>query len=344
MLKRQSNFELLRLVAIAFVMIVHANFGSLGAVNRAEIVGDPAWATLRTFVQQSCSVCVNVFILISGYFGIRPKLKSCVNLVSQIVLWQFILGIISSVYDGGGALCKWFSLFGNAFNLSGNWFVRDYLRLLLIAPFLNAFCDASSDMKLLRAIGVYYLIVVLFDHVIPLRVWGLFNGGYSVYAFIGLYLVGRYIARNTNLITRVSTRCYAIGYFSSTFAATAIYVVGAILCGQSYIMERIDYLVHQYTSPFVLCASICFFMCFARLNIVSGVINWMATSVFAVFIAHCGGYYIETIRHISAQHGHIVSSILIAGFMFAIAMSVILVDKIRYLIVEFLFKTRSQKR
>ena len=72
---RQSNFELLRIIAMFMVLILHADFGALGQPDKAEIMNFPFAATLRVILEMASIVAVNVFVLISGWFGIRHSIK-----------------------------------------------------------------------------------------------------------------------------------------------------------------------------------------------------------------------------------------------------------------------------
>jgi surface polysaccharide O-acyltransferase-like enzyme len=74
-MKRESNIELLRIIAMILVVLVHCNYFSLGPVAPEAIAAAPLDSFVKAFAEQLCIICVNVFILISGWFGIRPSLK-----------------------------------------------------------------------------------------------------------------------------------------------------------------------------------------------------------------------------------------------------------------------------
>ena len=82
---RKSNFELLRIFAMMLVLLVHANYLSLGSVTQSEITTSPFGGFVRIFCEQLCIVSVNLFVLISGWFGIRPTLKKFATLLFQIL-------------------------------------------------------------------------------------------------------------------------------------------------------------------------------------------------------------------------------------------------------------------
>lgn len=88
---RQSNFELLRLVAMFMIVLGHANQSSIGVVSREDIFSNPFDSFLRLFLQQFCTVSVNVFILISGWFGIRSTIKGFANMMFQVFFFSSII-------------------------------------------------------------------------------------------------------------------------------------------------------------------------------------------------------------------------------------------------------------
>lgn len=80
---RLSNFELLRCIAMFLVLMVHADFYSLGAPEITNIRDISLGDIVQLLIQGISIVCVNVFVLISGWFGIRPNIKSFANFIFQ---------------------------------------------------------------------------------------------------------------------------------------------------------------------------------------------------------------------------------------------------------------------
>ena len=85
-MKRESNIELLRIVAMLLVLFLHANYFSLGKVESIDIQSDLFGSFVKSFTEALCIICVNVFVLISGWFGIRPTLKGAMSLLFQVFL------------------------------------------------------------------------------------------------------------------------------------------------------------------------------------------------------------------------------------------------------------------
>lgn len=88
---RSSNLELLRLLSMFFVLVVHADFQALGMPDRTEMTILPLFSVFRIIIEAFAIVCVNSFVLLSGWFGINFHIKSLCNLLFQCAF--FLIGI-----------------------------------------------------------------------------------------------------------------------------------------------------------------------------------------------------------------------------------------------------------
>jgi len=93
---RDSNIELLRIISMLLVMIVHADYLALGAPSVEEISTSYSSSFVRAYIEALSCICVNVFILISGWFGVRPKIVRLIEFVFQ-VLFIYIVTKVSQV-------------------------------------------------------------------------------------------------------------------------------------------------------------------------------------------------------------------------------------------------------
>lgn len=188
---RQSNFELLRIIAMFMVLTVHADFSTFGAPTPSEIANSP-WSSFgRIFVESAAIMGVNIFIMISGWFGIKPTIKGFCNLVFQ-VCYFFILSLIITQLCG----IRNFTIIDLADLLclrSSGWFIVSYIILYAISPVLNTFIETANKQTQLRVVICFFVLQTLYGFI------GLspnFNAGYSTFSFIGLYLLSAYARRN----------------------------------------------------------------------------------------------------------------------------------------------------
>ena len=146
-LSRQSNLELLRIISILFVLIVHFDFGTFGVPVHADLLNSKSTAIVKCLIECFAIIGVNAFVLISGYFGVKIKINSVMNLLFQcffysvilyIVLW--ILGFVD--FNAKRMLQKFL------FVTESNWFISCYLGLLVFSPMVNNFIDSVKRRKL----------------------------------------------------------------------------------------------------------------------------------------------------------------------------------------------------
>ena len=130
---RSSNMELLRLVAMFLVMVTHAVHSSLGIPTSEEWFDCPLPTFSRMFVSQCSFVCVNVFVLISGWFGINPSLKGLSNLFFQLFFYSFLIySYLIGLNRDIAIVDVFYSFIGGTY-----WFIVSYIGLYCIAPILN---------------------------------------------------------------------------------------------------------------------------------------------------------------------------------------------------------------
>lgn len=294
---------MLRIIAMLLVLIVHTDFFSIGHIDsHNEVTDQPLQSFVRIEIEGLALVCVNLFVIISGYFGIRPKLKNVLNLIFQIVFWRTVIGIIA-FGTGIGSIRAIITTFIPGF-YSGDWFVPCYLLLMLLAPALNAYIEKSSKSTLLRFIIVFYALQTTFGWI--LHFWP-YGNGYSVISFIGLYMLGRYVnlhlgARIRNAITPAKG---IISYVLLTTIASLIVFVFLLLVNHDHLDKLCMVAFMRYTSPINIICTAMLLLAFTRMSFSSRIINHLAKSAFVVYIIHLNpfvvNYYIEASRWI---YGH----------------------------------------
>ena len=273
--ERDSNFELLRIVAMMLVLLVHANYFSLGDVTRDEIISTPWTAFVRMFCEHLCIVSVNLFVLISGWFGIRPTAKKVASLLFQVL---FIGGVVVVACKCADVTIRFAEIRRLLFFGSNYWFVPSYLILFAISPMLNMFCEHASKRDFATLLISYFVLEALFGWITD--DYGHYIGGYSALSFIGLYLLAQYIRR------------YGVERFKSWkwWHFLLIYLLLVTLNSVlAYILLYVKgraYWAIMYSSMFVIASSVSLLLLFSKLHFKSNFINWIASSAFAIYLFH----------------------------------------------------------
>jgi len=285
------------------------------------------WHTLYELEMNSITfVCVNVFVLISGYFSIRPKRKSLLRFITQILFWAYFTTFV-------GALIRpeSFSFSANILNgivVMRQWFVFCYLGLFMFAPVLNSYIDRIQSHELLRFIGIYYAFSLFFGY-ICYGVWGTpkdFLEGMSILSLIGLYFVGSYLKKVETSGFPI-LRKSAIFYISSFFGLTVFQSLFAF----ALLRLGVKSSPYGYMNPIILLESVCLFMFFAKLKIrYNKWINFWASSALAAYLLHCspslGMYYGDACRWIADTFSPALPVAIL--FMMIIYIIAVLIDKL----------------
>lgn len=269
---RQSNFELLRIVAMFLVLVVHADFWALGGPDANTFTQQPLNAFTRTMFESISIICVNVFILISGWFGIKPSFKGFFNFVFQCTF--FLIGIYALMIAAGRADISFHGIAGCLCLTPANWFIRAYVGLYIISPLINAFLEKASK----RRLELFLIAFFIFQ-----SVWGWLGAakfveqGYSTFSFVGLYVLARYSRLHlVNSVKRWGGGIYVLCVVLISLTYWLVVKVG---------IGRID--VYAYVNPLVVLSSLGLLLWFSQLNIESSkFINWVAKSSFGVFLIH----------------------------------------------------------
>lgn len=161
-MKRQSNFELCRVVSMFMIVLHHLLVHGLKAPYGYAFSSGSS-STLYTLLDSFLFVAVNSFILISGFFSINFKPKKFISLYLQCSVYggiAYLIHILISDANIGKSFIHYtvFSILTN----QGWWFIKEYIYLMLLAPFINAGINAISKKQLLQTIIALSVISVYF--------------------------------------------------------------------------------------------------------------------------------------------------------------------------------------
>ncbi len=331
---RKSNIELLRIVAMLLVLVVHVDFFSIGWPDKNEIINNPISTFMRIEFESLAIVCVNVFVLISGYFGIKLKLKSICNFLFQILFFRVVIYLaVSFIKNIPLTLGELLYMIIPGYD---DWFVSAYIMLLLLSPILNSYSENNSFNKKVLLLIIFYVIQSLFGWLEPFW-FAIYRNGYSIISFIGLYLLGRLIFNyQSNIILSYKKKMYLGMYLIISTVVSIIVYTMLYIIDINAIKTRIIPLMVAYSSPIVVFCSICLFVCFMKIKIQSKFINWIGVSAFSVYLVHTHPYIInyfkQTAKSIWQTYSGIEYVFIIIVFVIGIFIGSIILDKVRIFI------------
>ena len=271
--QRLSNIELLRIISMVFVMLIHITYALSGkAYSQTD-------SFLCVIMQWMTMICVDLFVLISGWFGIHSTLKGIGKLVYQTIflaLFSFIVCILFGFtkFSIGGL---WHCTFGI---FSVYWFVWAYILLVIVSPVLNAYVETASRSQLKWLLCLFYGFA-LYAY-LTLKVDPIFSKGFHTMSFIGIYLLGRYMRLYRPRWTQLSIKVDFLIYLCSV----AVAVIGVMILQQFHQEGLIIEKLGNYIAPTTMVGTVFFFLIFTKFSFYSKFINWCAISCFAAFVIH----------------------------------------------------------
>lgn len=287
MLKRESNFEFLRIIAILMVLILHADFLAIKAPSYQQVCSEPTESGLRIFFEFLNIAAVNIFVMISGWFGINHSLKGVANLLFQTAYYLLITFFVMLLF--GQTIYVQDSI-SKLTLISGNWFVKSYLILYLLAPALNMLIESYSRSHV-------KIIIVTFIGFMTFYGWcfnesvNWIDGGYSPIWFMGLYLLARYlhVYRPRSIMKIKSVYLIIFLILMVTMLTAGCVLQPEFLSTQTLYVYKFTF----YNSPTTLLTAIIAIILTDRINLKSKAVNRLAKSSFAVYLIFCSPFIMD---------------------------------------------------
>lgn len=272
-IERESSYELIRLLAQFFIVFYHLFCFFIYPVTLAPL-HKAIWLPLH--------IGVILFVLISGFFGIRSSIKGFVRLIGMMFVLYVPLDVFNMLYNsglnGGGDLKSFLSYF---FLVSATpfWFMRTYVFLFLLAPLLNHYLKSANLPKRI------YLIIVLgfISHWVgTIGLDPSLMDGKNVVTFMFLYVIGNTLARYKKTLSKIPYSYYGLAFVILNVFLVILYSNwGGRIAEASYF--RIFF---SYCSFGLLLSSLLFFLWIGNMKIRSRFINYTAKASLTIYMIH----------------------------------------------------------
>ena len=213
--KRQANFEILRVLAMAMIVAMHYMLKGGIAVPMSENgspVNHAAW-----LIEAFCIVAANCYVLISGYFLVEAewKLNKLIMLAVQVLFYSLLIPVVC-IPLGIGNVAEW-SIYEWIFavlplQMDHYWFATSYVLLFMLVPVLAQGVRQLSKKQMQITIGVLLFYYCVIKSISPILL-STDNYGYDLGWFICLFLIAAYIL------------LHGIPFFEGKGKSFAIYVL-----------------------------------------------------------------------------------------------------------------------
>lgn len=347
--ERQSNIELLRILAIIGVIVLHYNNPANGGGMKYAEQGSINFYTLYFF--ESMFVCaVDLFMLISGYFMCNSKrvnLWKPIELIIQVAVFKEAVYLLRVVMHSTPFSIK--SVFTSL--IPANYFVILYCCVFVFSPYVNVL-NGGLSQKNWR--GLICIVIILFavyptvvdvlgelrsDEFIGLSSVGMYGSqyGYSIVNFILMYLIGAFLRLGKPKLLEWKTISLCVVLLLDIVLMTAWARVNDIT---GFFTERSAW---EYCNPLVILEAVILFILFSRVKLgVIKPVNILAEGVFSVFLLH--GLFLPHIQierfvkgNVFIMVGHMIISAIIIYLICWI------VHMIYHFIMDYVFKFLSDK-
>lgn len=285
--ERLSNIELLRIVAALGIVIIHIGDGkmvSLDVLSANQIV--------LYLLESFAHCCVNVFILITGYFLIKSNQRTWgkpIDLLLQNLLVQlavFVVFILTHKLE--------FTMRNIALYCSpNNYFIILFITLYIVSPYINKLLNGFSSFEwkvfliiIISIFSCYAVFVDLYGELLgqkwfglsPVGAWGN-QQGFTIVNFILLYCIGGYIRCN-ELTEKISSKKASLLFVGSVLICFIWAELNCFLSSQGLRSAWV------YHNPFIILMAFSLFVLFSKINIKSRIINSLASAAFMCYIVH----------------------------------------------------------
>lgn len=356
--ERQSNFELMRIVSMLFIILWHVILHGKVVENSQNLEID----TIINLIKHFIIIHVNSFVLVLGFFQFRSKFKlsKVLSLVFQTLFYSIIIFVI--LYKLGFVNDINFTTIMNVlipFSSTDYWFISNYLITYILSDYINLFLKNLSYQKLKKFIILCFILFSVIPFITRMRFVN--NNGFNFYHFIFLYILGAYLhlypPKESNLFKKISINgyrlllvllfviCASYNFFLQEFAVNHYYNNGQVF---NYLSSIVLISQGAYSSPIVIIQSVCYFELFRTLKINSRIINYISSCVFGIYLFHDNSYLRQIIYKISHIDNGLFFGrrILLKILVVVIAIFIVgcVIELIRKFLVKLIHKTLLYKK
>jgi len=270
---RESNIELLRIILMIMIITHHVIVHSLGLNYEQSLALHDLSIYYKIFVNSFVVLGVNTFVFISGYYGMKFKIKTVISFTLQAVFYSVGIYLFFLILNHNRFEFKVFVLNFIPISKYTWWFLSLFLGLYFISPILNKGFDLLEHRsKIITLVGLVY-----FDSFSSFW-WhsGLSGDGYSIFHFIVLYLIARYLSV---MVTKIKKPLLYL------ILSTFILVTIAFLLLYNGKISRLS-ILFSYNNPILMFSSIMLFYVFKNIKIQSKFINTISGLVFGIYLLH----------------------------------------------------------
>ncbi len=280
--KRNSNLELLRIISI--ILIIAHHYAGHGFV--IENMPYSFNQYLIGFLVLGGKLGVVCFILISGFFMCETKfsIKKLIKLIGEAWFYLLVIGILFNTILTPTIPIDFTVILKSTIPIiyDQNWFITDYIMLMIISPVLNIIIKNISKESYQKMLIIGFILY----SVLPIFIFASLNNT-SFVGFIYLYFVAGYMRKF--LQVQNSPKRYflkaSIINFMVILSSILFIFLGHKFNLTIFIVNNAYF--SSLNSPFTLLIGIELFIFFLKLKpFTSKIINKIASTTLGIYLIH----------------------------------------------------------
>lgn len=217
---------------------------------------------------------VDLFFMISGWFGITLSLKSFVKIVIVVSFYSVLNLVLCYITSGNLSLSDFCNILLFPITKSRYWFIIVYVLLMLMAPLINRGLDRFSILQL-RSFTLILTVFTFFSCNIG------YNrnnpDGSNFVNALYLYCLSYYIRKDYSIFDKFNKLVYI-----------AIYSIALVMIGLLSIKINILGNISNYNSSLMIIASASLFIFFTKFKFKSRLVNLIAGSALGCYLLQDG--------------------------------------------------------
>lgn len=260
--QRNSSLEVIRLICIFYVVFWHSISPYLDQTASFQLAP-------TNLLNSLCNNTNTLFMLLSGYFGIRLNVEKLIKLDLAIIFYDVLYMILFGTI---GAKSLVFALMPITFK--SHWFLTCYFAIAFLSGFLNRIPEKLERTTfrnlLLALIAVFYVMPTLFFYEL------IEDGGKGVVCMSIVYLVGRYLRLYYGDVS-FKKRNLAVVF------GAAILIPTVLNFGLSLAKGCFMGMYSRDNSIFMLVSSVAFFLFFREMHFTNRLVNHLTPNIVMLY-------------------------------------------------------------
>lgn len=290
---RDSNYELLRIISMFFIVLYHIILHGRLLSNTIG-VSNFVFRIITLFI----IVHVNCFMLITGYYQSKStfKFKNLFSIIIQIAFYNLVINSVLKLsglveYSNDEFLSR--ILF---YNYESYWFIKCYIIIYILSPFLNKLISNLDRIQFKKLLLCLFCCFSLF----PFLTGNLFydTNGLTLIQYISLYFVGAYISKyklSKSIFKKINLSqkrlLYIVIFVTCWIINISLFSLQEYIGNlDSNILNRISIsivnYIQRYNNPFIILQSIAVFLYFGTFKFKNKLINKISPLMLGIYFIH----------------------------------------------------------